>query len=96
MNSVPFTAEILLCAPYPSFLLHSCSEAVLATLKQTHELIESYKIRGFHKNLQGRNGGGDPWHTDGNLAVGVIATHYGVFTPSLEIIYSRNHMIHTD
>ena len=26
-STVPFTAEILLCAPYPSFLLHSCSEA---------------------------------------------------------------------
>jgi hypothetical protein len=48
---------------------------VLATLEQTQELIESYKIRGFHKNLQGRNGGGDPWHTDGDLAVGVIATN---------------------
>jgi hypothetical protein len=47
----------------------------LATLEQTQELIESYKIRGFHKNLQGRNGGGDPWHTDGDLAVGVIATN---------------------
>jgi hypothetical protein len=46
---------------------------VLATLEQTQELIESYKVRGFHKNLQGRNGGGDPWHTDGDLAVGVIA-----------------------
>ena len=42
-------------------------------LKQTGDLSEAYTIKGFHKILQGRNGGGDPWHTDGGLAVGVIA-----------------------
>jgi len=42
-------------------------------LKQTGDLSEVYTIKGFHKILQGRNGGGDPWHTDGGLAVGVIA-----------------------
>ena len=42
-------------------------------LKQTGDLSEVYTIQGFHKILQGRNGGGDPWHTDGGLAVGVIA-----------------------
>jgi LssY C-terminus len=42
-------------------------------LKQTGDLAEVYTIKGFHKILQGRNGGGDPWHTDGGLAVGVIA-----------------------
>ena len=42
-------------------------------LKQTGDLSEVYTIKGFHKILQGRNGGGDPWHTDGELAVGVIA-----------------------
>ena len=26
-------------------------------------------IDGFHTECQGRNGGGDPWHTDGRLAV---------------------------
>lgn len=26
-------------------------------------------LDGFHAELQGRNGGGDPWHTDGRLAV---------------------------
>jgi len=29
-------------------------------------------LDGFHTELSGRNGGGDPWHTDGNLHVGVI------------------------
>ena len=41
-------------------------------LKQTGDLSEVYTIKGFHTILQGRNGGGDPWHTDGGLAVGVI------------------------
>ena len=27
---------------------------------------------GFHKIREGKNGGGDPWHTDGNLDAGVI------------------------
>jgi hypothetical protein len=24
---------------------------------------------GFHAHCEGRNGGGDPWHTDGRLAI---------------------------
>jgi hypothetical protein len=42
-------------------------------LEQTGELAERYTVDGFHKVLEGRNGGGDPWHTDGRLFVGVIA-----------------------
>ena len=30
-------------------------------------------IDDFHKVSEGKNGGGDPWHTDGRLAVGVLA-----------------------
>ena len=29
-------------------------------------------IDGFHHHLEGRNGGGDPWHTDGRLAIVVL------------------------
>ncbi|MGA2616274.1 MAG: LssY C-terminal domain-containing protein [Thermoguttaceae bacterium] len=43
-------------------------------LNQTGKLSETYVIDGFHKVLSGRNGGGDPWHTDGNLLAGVIAS----------------------
>lgn len=42
-------------------------------LEKTGELAERYDIAGFHKVLEGRNGGGDPWRTDGALYVGVIA-----------------------
>jgi hypothetical protein len=41
-------------------------------LKQTDDLDEVYTVEGFHTIKEGRNGGGDPWKTDGNLVVGVI------------------------
>jgi hypothetical protein len=47
-------------------------DKLLRDLKQTGDLSEVYTIKGFHNILRGRNGGGDPWHTDGGLAVGVI------------------------
>ena len=30
-------------------------------------------IDGFHQELQGRNGGGDPWHTDGRLPIASLS-----------------------
>jgi hypothetical protein len=42
-------------------------------LEQTGELSEVEVIKGFHTVLEGRNGGGDPWHTDGSAFLGVIA-----------------------
>lgn len=41
-------------------------------LEKTGDLAETYSIDGFHKILKGKNGGGDPWYTDGRLFVGVI------------------------
>ena len=32
-----------------------------------------YWIDSFHPEPRGRNGGGDPWFSDGRLAVGVMA-----------------------
>ncbi|MBI3407219.1 MAG: LssY C-terminal domain-containing protein [Planctomycetes bacterium] len=42
------------------------------TLEQTDDLAGKYVVDGFHKIREGRNGGGDHWHTDGNLYVGII------------------------
>ena len=42
-------------------------------LAQTGDLAEQYVVDGFHKTCEGRNGGGDPWRTDGKLYVGIIA-----------------------
>jgi hypothetical protein len=41
-------------------------------LEQSGDLSERYVVKGFHRILDGRNGGGDPWHTDGNLYAGVV------------------------
>ncbi|HEY1066319.1 MAG TPA: LssY C-terminal domain-containing protein [Pirellulales bacterium] len=46
-------------------------DKLMADLKATGELQETYFVDGFHKVLFGRNGGGDPWRTDGRLAVGI-------------------------
>ena len=47
-------------------------DKLFADLQDSGELSEVYFIDGFHKDRQGRNGGGDPWFTDGRLEVGVI------------------------
>jgi hypothetical protein len=46
-------------------------------LQETGELAERYIVTDFHKTREGRNGGGDPWRTDGNLYVGVIDSKSG-------------------
>jgi hypothetical protein len=46
---------------------------LFSDLEKTGDLAAKYVVEGFHKTLSGKNGGGDPWHTDGNLYVGVIA-----------------------
>lgn len=45
---------------------------VIESWKQTTHLREVYFVDDFHKVREGKNGGGDHWHTDGRLAVGVI------------------------
>jgi hypothetical protein len=42
-------------------------------LEQTGDLSEVFVVDDFHQVREGRNGGGDPWHTDGNLYAGVIS-----------------------
>lgn len=46
-------------------------------LEQSGELAEQYAIEDFHTTHEGRNGGGDPWRTDGKLLVGIIAASKG-------------------
>lgn len=45
---------------------------LFATFEKTGTLTNVEYVDGFHKVLAGRNGGGDPWHTDGRLLSGVI------------------------
>ena len=45
---------------------------LFAGIKANGSLTEVYAVDDFHKIREGRNGGGDPWRTDGRLFVGVI------------------------
>jgi len=40
-------------------------------LEATGALAEKSVVDNFHQVREGKNGGGDPWHTDGRLYVGV-------------------------
>ena len=42
-------------------------------LEKSGDLASHDVISGFHTQHEGRNGGGDPWRTDGDLYLGVIA-----------------------
>jgi hypothetical protein len=48
-------------------------DRILSELQKAGLTLEVYHVDGFHKELQGKNGGGDPWHTDGRLGVAVLA-----------------------
>jgi hypothetical protein len=45
---------------------------LLTDAEQAGDLGGLYWVDGFHETHEGRNGGGDPYYTDGRLAVGVI------------------------
>ena len=45
----------------------------LMTLLQQAGVTEEVSWLDGFQELQGKNGGGDPWHTDGRLAVAVLA-----------------------
>jgi len=47
-------------------------DKLFSDLQHTGDLAEVFFIDEFHQIRQGRNGGGDPWFTDGRLEVGVI------------------------
>jgi hypothetical protein len=47
-------------------------DKLIADLQQAGQLASVEWAPGFQTQLQGRNGGGDPYFTDGRLAVGVL------------------------
>ena len=47
-------------------------DKLLADLQRAGVVAQVDWIDGFHDKLQGRNGGGDPWHTDGRMAVAYL------------------------
>ena len=44
-------------------------DLLITDLTKANHVLGTRWIAGFHDQLQGRNGGGDPWHTDGRLPV---------------------------
>ena len=47
-------------------------DRILSELKAAGRTTNEYYLPGFHQELQGKNGGGDPWNTDGRLGVAVL------------------------
>jgi len=45
---------------------------IASTLSAAGYVLKEEWVNGFHKQLEGRNGGGDRWHTDGRLEVVVL------------------------
>jgi hypothetical protein len=52
-------------------------DRLMHDLELTGRLSQIDTIDNFHRVREGRNGGGDPWHTDGALKVGVISDSTG-------------------
>jgi hypothetical protein len=50
-------------------------DRILTELQQMHQAEDVYYVDHFHDQLSGRNGGGDPWHTDGRLGVAILLTN---------------------
>ncbi len=48
---------------------------IASTLGAAGYVVEDEWVNGFHKQLEGRNGGGDRWRTDGRLEVLQLADH---------------------
>jgi len=53
-------------------------DRILSELKEASQAVEEYLIDGFHRELKGRNGGGDPWQTDGRLGVAMLVMRTNV------------------
>lgn len=47
-------------------------DLLLGDLKRAGALEGEYWVEGYQKVLEGKNGEGDPWRTDGRLGVGVL------------------------
>jgi hypothetical protein len=50
-------------------------DRIVADLQKAGQAQETDYVDHFHQPLEGKNGGGDPWRTDGRLAVIVLVTH---------------------
>jgi hypothetical protein len=49
-------------------------DKLIADLRRADQLRQVVWIEQYHQVLRGHNGGGDPYYTDGRLAVGVLVS----------------------
>ena len=49
-------------------------DGLFADLRNGGWLTELYQVTGVGATILGRNGGGDPYYTDGELSIGVLAS----------------------
>jgi hypothetical protein len=47
-------------------------DRILRELQKARQTDDVHYMDHVHQDLQGRNGGGDPWHTDGRLGVAML------------------------
>lgn len=47
-------------------------DRIVDELGKAGQVQSVYWVDHFHRQLEGKNGGGDPWRTDGRLAVAVL------------------------
>lgn len=47
-------------------------DKLLGDLTRAAVVAQVYWVNGFHEKLEGRNGGGDRWHTDGRVPVALL------------------------
>jgi hypothetical protein len=53
-------------------------DRILSELKAGHLTVKEYYVDDFHPEQHGKNGGGDPWQTDGRLGVAVLVVNTNV------------------
>ena len=58
-------------------------DKLVTDLRRNGNLASVYWADGFHDKLTGKNGGGDPYHTDGRLEVGVLVSRNRFGNPRL-------------
>lgn len=72
-RSVGFSKETGQITHHISADIDAERDHVIASLNATGQLGSVMPVPDFHTTRSGRNGGGDPWHTDGTLMLAVIS-----------------------
>jgi hypothetical protein len=57
-------------------------DRIIEQLRRAGQVLSVAWVQHFHRQLEGRNGGGDPWRTDGRLANAVLRFHRAPSTAS--------------